>query len=412
MEKVILEEISLSSTELGTRVDYKYKAPEILQRYIKGEPLFVEFPCDMKSVPLSILSIPFVGIMATVTMLLNVEIHVPALEKSFMDCIVKLSKVYEKMYPDSGLKIDVFADNVAKSKICSGGGTSNALFFTGGVDATSALIGLLEKRPTLVNIWGGDLRLTDEASHRELEQYLDTITEYLNLDYCFIKTNAREMFCENELGFLCEELLGHQRNHGWWASIAHVLSMTSASIPWTWKEHISVVYIGSSFDGQIKTLDANNDEMVECLKWCSCEICMADSATPRNEKINRIVEFRKKSLVPIELKVCWNRKSGENCSACEKCYRTMMSIIANKADPNDFGFHMDENTMVAIKEYLHINTVNLGFWKNIQDAFVKEADFWRRDPRFAWFVDFKINNVVVYIRKLCKRIKGVGVKFQ
>ena len=34
MEKVILEEISLSSTELGTRVDYKYKAPEILQKYI------------------------------------------------------------------------------------------------------------------------------------------------------------------------------------------------------------------------------------------------------------------------------------------------------------------------------------------------------------------------------------------
>ena len=121
MEKVILEEISLSSTELGTRVDYKYKAPEILQKYIKGEPLFVEFPCDMKSVPLSILSIPFVGIMATVTMLLNVEIYVPVLEKGFMDCMTKLNKVYAKMYPDSGLKIDVFADNVAKQKFVRGG---------------------------------------------------------------------------------------------------------------------------------------------------------------------------------------------------------------------------------------------------------------------------------------------------
>lgn len=122
MEKVILEEIRLSSTELGTRVDYKYKAPEILQKYIKGVPLFVEFPCDMTSVPMSILAIPFVGIMATVTMLLNVEIQVPVLEKSFMDCIEKLSKVYAKMYPDSGLKIDVFANKVAKTKICSGGG--------------------------------------------------------------------------------------------------------------------------------------------------------------------------------------------------------------------------------------------------------------------------------------------------
>lgn len=129
MEKVILEEIRLSSTELGTRVDYKYDAPEILQKYIKGEPLFVEFPCDMMKVPLSILAIPFVGIMATVTMLLNVEIHVPALEKSFMNCVAKLSKVYSKMYPNSGLKIDVFADNVAKSKICSGGYKQCALLY-------------------------------------------------------------------------------------------------------------------------------------------------------------------------------------------------------------------------------------------------------------------------------------------
>lgn len=412
MEKVILEEIRLSSTELGTRVDYKYDAPEILQKYIKGEPLFVEFPCDMMKVPLSILAIPFVGIMATVTMLLNVEIHVPALEKSFMDCIEKLSKVYAKMYPDSGIKIDIFADYAAKTKICSGGGTSSALFFTGGVDATSALIGLLEERPTLINIWGGDLRLTDEDSHRELEQYLDTITEYLNLDYCFIKTNAREMFRENELGFVCEKLLGHKRNHGWWASIAHVLSMVSASTPWLWKNNISNHYIGSSYDGQIKTLDANNDEMVECLKWCSCKIRMADSAVERNEKINRIVRFRNELMIPIELKVCWNRNKGKNCSSCEKCYRTIMSIIANKADPNDFGFHVDGNTIASIKNYLYHNTVNQGFWENIQDAFKAEESYWEQDEYFAWFTKFKINGLSVYVRKIINKIGKVVSKVQ
>lgn len=156
MEKIILEEIRLSSTELGTRVDYKYDAPKILREYIKGESLFVQFPCDMMKVPMSILAIPFVGIMATVTMLLNVEIHVPVLEKCFMDCIVKLSNIYEKMYPDSGLKIDVVSDKVAETKNIRKG-TNSALFFTGGVDATSALIDLLDQNPTLVNIWGGEI---------------------------------------------------------------------------------------------------------------------------------------------------------------------------------------------------------------------------------------------------------------
>ena len=393
MEKVILEEISLSSTELGTRVDYKYKAPEILQKYIKGEPLFVEFPCDMKSVPLSILSIPFVGIMATVTMLLNVEIHVPVLEKSFMDCVAKLGKVYAKMYPDSGLKIDVFADNVVKSKLCSGGGTSNALFFTGGVDATRALIGLLEKRPTLVNIWGGDIRLTDEASHGELEQYLNKITEYLDLDYCFIKTNAREMFCENELEELTISHVGKALNHGWWATIAHTLSMTAAAIPWLLKENINKVYFGSSYQEGKATYDANNIELLHAMSSEYYEILCADINLERNDKVTKIVRWKQETKAPIQLKVCWRRVAGKNCSSCEKCYRTILNILSNHGDPNEFGFEVDANVLLGIKKYLETHRVGTAFWKPIQDAFLAKKEYWGTKSEISWILDVKLNSM-------------------
>ena len=393
MEKVILEEISLSSTELGTRVDYKYKAPEILQKYIKGEPLFVEFPCDMKSVPLSILSIPFVGIMATVTMLLNVEIHVPVLEKSFMDCVAKLGKVYAKMYPDSGLKIDVFADNVVKSKLCSGGGTSNALFFTGGVDATSALIGLLEKRPTLVNIWGGDLRLTDEDSHRELAQYLDTITEYLDLDYCFIKTNAREMFCEDELGYLTSNHVGKFNEYGWWATIAHSLSMASTVIPWTYKKEIRSIYLGSTHAKKEISYDANNVELLDAISNEICSIRIADGDLVRNDKVTKIVRWKQETKAPIQLKVCWRRVAGKNCSSCEKCYRTILNILSNHGDPNEFGFEVDANVLLGIKKYLETHRVGTAFWKPIQDAFLAKKEYWGTKSEISWILDVKLNSM-------------------
>ena len=404
MEKVILEEISLSSTELGTRVDYKYKAPEILQKYIKGEPLFVEFPCDMKSVPLSILSIPFVGIMATVTMLLNVEIHVPVLEKGFMDCMAKLNKVYAKMYPDSGLKIDVFADNVAKTKICSGRGTSNALFFTGGVDATSALIGLLEKRPTLVNIWGGDLRLTDEDSHRELAQYLDTITEYLDLDYCFIKTNAREMFREDELGYLTSNHVGMFNEYGWWATIAHSLSMASTVIPWTYKKEIRSIYLGSTHAKKEISYDANNAELLDAISNEICSIRIADGDLVRNDKVTKIVRWKQETKAPIQLKVCWRRVAGKNCSSCEKCYRTILNILSNHGDPNEFGFEVDANVLLGIKKYLETNRVGTAFWKPIQDAFLAEKEYWRTRSEISWILDVKFNSMKTILPRVQRKL--------
>ena len=404
MEKVILEEISLSSTELGTRVDYKYKAPEILQKYIKGEPLFVEFPCDMKSVPLSILSIPFVGIMATVTMLLNVEIHVPVLEKGFMDCMAKLNKVYAKMYPDSGLKIDVFADNVAKTKICSGRGTSNALFFTGGVDATSALIGLLEKRPTLVNIWGGDLRLTDEDSHRELAQYLDTITEYLDLDYCFIKTNAREMFREDELGYLTSNPVGMFNEYGWWATIAHSLSMASTVIPWTYKKEIRSIYLGSTHAKKEISYDANNAELLDAISNEICSIRIADGDLVRNDKVTKIVRWKQETKAPIQLKVCWRRVAGKNCSSCEKCYRTILNILSNHGDPNEFGFEVDANVLLGIKKYLETNRVGTAFWKPIQDAFLAEKEYWRTRSEISWILDVKFNSMKTILPRVQRKL--------
>ena len=404
MNKVILEEIKISSTEQGTRVDYKYKAPEILQKYIKGQPLFIEFPCDMKNIPLSILAIPFVGIMATVTMLLNVDIHVPVLEKSFNDCIEKLCSVYEKMYPGSRLTINVFAENIEEVKNCSEGGGS-ALFFTGGVDATSALIGLLEIKPTLVNIWGGDLRLTDDESHKELEQYLNTITDYLDLNYCFIKTNAREMFYEDELGYLTSQYVGKFNEYGWWATIAHSLSMMSTVIPWMYKNGVRTIYLGSTHTQKEISYDANNVMLLDAISNEDYSIRSADGDLVRNEKVTKIVQWKKKLKAPLQLKVCWRRVAGKNCSSCEKCYRTILNILSNHGDPNEFGFDVDESVLLGIKRYIETHRVGISFWKPIQDAFVADKEYWSTKPEISWILDIRFNSIKTLLPRVHRKLK-------
>lgn len=402
MNWITLNKIELQKTETGTTVRYDYDAPELLKAYIKGSPLFAEYPGDLSGIPEAVLAVPFVGIMLTVTMLLKIGIRVPVLDKAFYDSTKQIGEVFSRMYRKADLYASIQAD---RTEVCSyepSGKTS--LFFTGGVDATSALAEIVEQKPVLVNIWGGDLRLTDDASHVELEAYLNQLTTHIGTDYCFIKTNAREMFEENKLGYLCEKLLGHRFNHGWWASIAHILSMTTTIAPWLWKNRIACHYIGSSYDGQRSTLDANNDEMVDAIRCGSCKFTMVDSTTDRNDKIAKIIRYTAITKSRIQLKVCWRRHAGQNCSSCEKCYRTIMSIIANHGDPNDFGFCVRTSTLDEIRCFLKENTVNLGFWNTIQQSFQANRDYWNSIPEISWILKVRINSPAVYLRKLKRKL--------
>lgn len=266
------------------------------------------------------------------------------------------------------------------------------------------MIGLLEKRPTLVNIWGGDLRLTDEDSHRELAQYLDTITEYLDLDYCFIKTNAREMFREDELGYLTSNHVGKFNEYGWWATIAHSLSMASTVIPWTYKKEIRSIYLGSTHAKKEISYDANNAELLDAISNEICSIRIADGDLVRNDKVTKIVRWKQETKAPIQLKVCWRRVAGKNCSSCEKCYRTILNILSNHGDPNEFGFEVDANVLLGIKKCLETHRVGTAFWKPIQDAFLTEKEYWRTKYEISWILDVKFNSMKTLLPRVQRKL--------
>ena len=53
----------------------------------------------------------------------------------------------------------------------------------------------------------------------------------------------------------------------------------------------------------------------------------------------------------IHLHVCWETSSGSNCSCCEKCFRTMLAILLEGGDPNEFGFRFTANTGLIMEKY-------------------------------------------------------------
>jgi hypothetical protein len=84
----------------------------------------------------------------------------------------------------------------------------------------------------------------------------------------------------------------------------------------------------------------------------------------RQAKIHYITKYVKESKEQLFLRVCWESSGGSNCCRCEKCYRTILAIIAEGGEPRNYGFNFN----------------NYEFWKMMLDLRSKlreYQDFWR-----------------------------------
>ena len=229
MEYIILKEVVLK----GNRCEYVCEFPDSLSKYLVdvNQNLFIELPAqyEANSVPKGILTIPFVGSFLCVSMMFNVGIKVPVLDKTFFESLSSVKDAYKKMYPYAEFCFDVLPDKIVDCTYDVQ--QTPSIFFTGGLDATSALIDRIAEKPLLVNIWGGDLLLNDVDAHKELSHYFDRITKQIGNQYVFVKSNCRRYFNELELENRLAQIIKPEHNHGWWASIAHILSMTTVIAP-------------------------------------------------------------------------------------------------------------------------------------------------------------------------------------
>ena len=68
----------------------------------------------------------------------------------FAKSLKNIENAFRRMYHTEKIKIEVSSQ---KTTLCNyTAGEKNSLFFTGGVDATSALVSTFSKKPLLINI--------------------------------------------------------------------------------------------------------------------------------------------------------------------------------------------------------------------------------------------------------------------
>ena len=397
-----MEIISLKNLTIDNhRIEYEFQCPKRFIKYLKSDEckIILEYPnCDLSKIPQGVLMVPFVGNILIVSMLMDISIEVPVLDKTFYESLPQIKRAFQKMYSYLNFNFNVKVDKLEDCRYDIS--PNKSLFFTGGLDATSALINTYKEKPILINIWGGDTNTKDLDSHNHLENYLKQITSALDLQYQFIKSNCREMYNEPKVSKFLATRIAPWNNHGWWASIAHILSMTTLLAPLVYEKRIGTHYIGSSYTKSSNTFDANNNILLESIKFSSCNLKGVDGDLTRIDKAKKIIEFSKKNEVPLELNVCWYKTKGQNCSHCEKCYRTILELIVNRGDPNQFGFTINDQTYEDICLFLKNNYVNKEFWKSIINTFKIDKEYWQMNPQIKWILNVNINSPRVLLRKI------------
>ena len=323
----------LASEVTGNRIVYHYEVAGPWSCYFNTKNTFeITYPFDLEAVPESIRIVPFLAQVLPVSWVCDAEVSVPVCDSDFCDCLEAVKDGYRNMYPMLSFKGSLHTQKVAYEPAESEN-RHTLVCFSGGVDALSTTIALLEEKPILVSIWGADVPWNDEAGWKPIHELICDDAQKLGLENITVRSSFRKLLPESRLW----EVVAASGD-GWWHGFQHGLGILAHMAPAACALNAGAVYIASSFTAGDTYTCASDPTIDNHVRFCGCRVVHDGYEMNRQEKIRRIVEYSSQHDQKIPLHVCWEKRGGENCCHCEKCWRTILGIYAQGGDPRDYGF--------------------------------------------------------------------------
>lgn len=409
--------ITVRSVIVGTnRVEISYHVEGEIQKYFyeEKEPVFwVEYSKAVEGIPLGIAVIPFVVNVLPIVWLSDATLEVDELDKAFHDNIIHFKKGYIDMYPMLDFKGNIQVKRICETSNKSFGGV--ATFFSGGVDAFATLIAHAAEKPVLLTVWGADIKHDDLEGWKNVLSHTEATVGLFGVDSIQIKSNFRYFINESALSSFVKK-----SGDGWWHGFQHGIGLIGHAAPIAVKYGLYKVYIASSYTQQDRGLVtcASDPTIDNFVHYGCCQTVHDQYEYSRQEKIQHICEYVKKSGKQISLRVCWQSSGGENCCLCEKCYRTMMGLLAEGEDISKYGFKYVPWQVVSndIKKKLILSSIVQGLWKDIQKRFVENRKTIPQFKELEWIYDYDFEKVnctfrkrMIRVYRKCRSIGG-GVK--
>lgn len=384
-------------------VSYDFAYSSDLKDYFNSEEsFFIQYNIDrnnnidITTVPDSILIVPFLCNVLPIAWMLDAEIKVKAVDKDFYESIPQFKNGYINMYPKIEFRGGLIADEIVENRFNTPE-KSNLAFFSGGVDAFNTLVNHIEEKPVLITLWGSDVFFNDTTGWNNVKQHIEKTAVKFDLEYYYIKSNFRKFLNERAL----TQLVAKNAKDSWWHGFQHGIGLIGHAAPLVPLLNIDIVYIGSTFTiREVGKVTCASDPTIDnFVKFASCKVIHDGYEFTRQDKIRNIITFTAKQNEDIELRVCWKSSGGKNCCNCEKCYRTIMGVLAEGCDPNKFGLSYKKEDSYKIEKFIKykfkMDNIITPLWQDIQHRFIENRQIKVYNPELKWIytIDFdKINN--------------------
>ena len=403
-------QISITKIEVRKQiVKLYYEVSEDLRPYFRGGDCYeLEYDVDVDQVPESLLVLPLVCNVLPVIWLTDSTLIINSIDRCFFESLDQVKAGYIQMYPMLEFKGRIQVGQIVENQTS---GNKSIALFSGGVDAYSTLISHLDESPILFTIWGSDVKRTDIEGWNNIWKLTDVACQEYGLDKAFVKSNFRELVDEDRL---TEIVKGS--GEGWWHGFQHGIAIVSHTIPLAYVFGAKNVYMASTYCYKNKNYTCASDPTIEgMMRFATSSVIHDRYDLNRQDKLELLCKFHNETGKKIPLHVCWITTNGENCCSCEKCYRTMMGILAEGANPQIYGFSYGNGKIAQIgldiKYTIKISQPNIFFWKDIQNRFKENVPYMSAPKELRWIYNFNFDKVNEKPSGLRMQIHLVADKF-
>jgi hypothetical protein len=150
------------------------------------------------------------------------------------------------------------------------------------------------------------------------------------------------------------------------------------------------------------------------VKWGFTKTAPVGHEITKFEKIKLLKKYIDKNG-PIPLRVCWKKPNMFNCNKCEKCVRTMLSLMITGVDPEQVGFKVKDpkvflkNLKNGLKSF-NFDELSAYFWRDVQKHLPNTLEFYPQYLRnfLVWFKNYRIierkNRIKIYMIRMISTI--------
>lgn len=364
------------------RILFKYHLEGDWKNFLNvNTEFFIEYSEDISRTPKDIAVIPFLSNVLPIAWILNAEIVISELDNDFYEKLPQIKQGYVDMYPQ--IK---FGGKLTVGKLISHEyevSNETAAFFSGGADSFETLIAHAEEHPVLVTLLGSDVKLSDRKGWEIVRNHVIETAKQFQCKNLFIASSFRLFLNEAALSQLVMPLV----NDGWWHGFQHGIGIISHIAPYAYLHKLKNIYFAASFTSKYKTTCASDPTIDNHVCIGKCTTIHDGYEFSRQDKIRRICDFKRRTGMQIQLRVCWQSTGGQNCCACEKCYRTICGILAEGENPADFSFsaYSLEKMCRDLQTPNFIYGFIVKFWRDIQNRFREKPE--NLPKELAWLIE-------------------------